>query len=175
MPLPGVVVQLDGMGDLDVTGFSGPFGDALKRRVDRFNRLAKNERIEEVIYGMIRYGPYAMFALLPAFALILKLAYLGRRKRHPTRPRTYAAHLVFAAHDHSFLFLLVTFCALVPWGAARALALVWALFYSLKAMKVVYGGPWIGVLTRALVLAVAYLVLFALATVALVLPAVMLR
>jgi hypothetical protein len=175
MPLPGVVVQFDRKGDLDVTGFSGPFGDALKRRIDRFNRLSRSERVEEVVYGMIRYGPYAMFALLPAFALLLKLVYLGGRARYPARPRTYAAHLVFAAHNHAFFFVLVTFGALVSSGWLRALAALWAVVYGLRSMKVVYGGRWLGVIARAVLLALAYLVLFALATAALILPAVMLR
>ena len=31
--------------------------------------------------------------------------YLGRRRRLPDRPRLYSEHIVFAAHNHAFLFL----------------------------------------------------------------------
>ena len=51
---------------------------------------------------MLRYGPYAMFALLPAFGFLLKLLYLGRARRYPLRPKLYGEHMVFAAHNHAF-------------------------------------------------------------------------
>ena len=77
--------------------------------------------------------------LLPAFALILKLLYLGRRRRHPTRPRRYAEHLVFAAHDLSFLFLIIMIGVLVPWAWLESVLGVWVVAYGLWAMKSVYG------------------------------------
>ena len=46
-----------------------------------------------------------MAQLLPAFAVLLKVLYLGRRRRYPARPRLYGEHLVFAAHNHAFLFV----------------------------------------------------------------------
>ena len=51
---------------------------------------SRSRKVEQMLAGALRYGPYAMFALLPAFALLLKLVYAGRRKRHPRRPRLYA-------------------------------------------------------------------------------------
>ena len=38
-----------------------------------------------------------MFALLPVFAGLLKVAYFGRSRPYPSRPRRYDEHLVFAA------------------------------------------------------------------------------
>ena len=69
--------------------------------------------------GTLLYAPYAMFVLLPAFALLLKLVYLGRRRKHPQRPRLFSEHLVQAAHDHAFVFPPETAMLLVP---SRALA-----------------------------------------------------
>jgi hypothetical protein len=116
-----------------------------------------------------------MFVLLPAFALLLQVVYAGPRSRYPERPRRYAEHLVFAAHNHAFLALIIGAAAVVAQGAVNALAAAWALAYFLRSMKVVYGGRWIGVLARAWLVAVAYVVLFAFATVGLVLAAVMIR
>ena len=148
---------------------------ALQKRWNRFNSLSKREKAEQLREGMLRYAPYAMFVLLPAFALLLKLVYLGRRRRHPGRPRLFGEHLVFAAYDHAFVFVAATAMLLVP---ARALATAigfWIAFYLLWSMRAVYGGSWIGVFSRAFVLSIAYWVLVALATAGLVVVAILLR
>lgn len=75
----------------------------------------------------------AMFVLVPAFALWLKLAYLNRRLR-------YTEHLVFALHLHAFWFLLLA-VALTGVGWLMFAALLAAPAYALAAMKRVYGGP----------------------------------
>ena len=74
----------------------------------------------------------AMFVLLPAFALWLKLAYLNRRMR-------YTEHLVFALHVHAFWFaaLLLT---LPGWWPLTTLAVLGVPAYTLLAMKRVYRG-----------------------------------
>jgi len=74
----------------------------------------------------------AMFVLLPAFALWLKLAYRNRRLR-------YTEHLVFALHVHAFWFVALLF-TLPSWGLLTALALLTVPVYTLMAMKRVYGG-----------------------------------
>ena len=48
---------------------------SLQKRWDRFNRLPRSEKKAQIAEGMLRYAPYAMFALLPAFALLLKLVW----------------------------------------------------------------------------------------------------
>jgi len=116
-----------------------------------------------------------MVVLLPVLALLLKLLYLGRRERHPLRPRRYAGHLVFAAHDLAFLFVVMIIAALVPSSAVRMALGAWVIAYGLWAMKVVYGGSWVGVLARAWFLGVSYVVLFALTTAALLVTAIVLR
>ena len=171
----GVTVDVSDTGDVRVRGIPGRLGRLIEERVAHFNRLEPAERIEQLLTGMIRYGPYAMFLLLPVFALLLKLAYLGRAKRYPHRPRVYAAHLVFAAHYHALLFLMVTLAALVPWTPLRVLAGAWSLAWLPLAMKRVYGGSWIGVHFRAILVWGIYFVLEFLGIVALVLAAVTLR
>jgi hypothetical protein len=148
---------------------------ALRARIERFKRLTSKEREAQIAEGIFRYGPYAMFVLLPAFALLLKLVYLGRRRKHPARPRLYAEHIVFAAHNHAFLFLAIVAANLVSAGPLRAAVIVWMPVYLLWSMRVVYGGSWAGIVARSAAIAIVYTVLFALVTAGLVIVAVLLR
>lgn len=102
----------------------------------------------------------AMFLLLPLFALLHKLLYLGRGMR-------YTEHLVYALHVHTFWFFGIAL-ALLPWSwVAPAMATVVPV-YTLLAAKRVYGGGWFGTLFRAACIALLYLIVlsFALAIVA---------
>jgi hypothetical protein len=134
---------------LRVNVAGGGWFDPLRRRAEVFNRLPPQEKADQIFAGMLRYGPYAMFVLLPLFALLAKLVYLGRARRYPARPRRYAAHLVFGAHNDAFLFLVVALIALLPVALLRGALVVWAMVYLLWSMKTVYGGRWSGVLARA--------------------------
>jgi Protein of unknown function (DUF3667) len=99
-------------------------------------------------------GP-AMFFMLPVFALLMKLLY-WRRRLH------YTEHLVFALHLHAFWFvalaLAAPFSPLPAWVALLAVPI-----YGLMAMRRVYGGGWWGLLTRASVASVLYLLALLLA------------
>jgi hypothetical protein len=172
--LPGLSVDIDETGNVNVHG-GGALGAELKRRLDRFNALSRQEKTEQTFFGVMRYGPYAMFVMLPAFALLLRILYAGRSVRHPTRPRRYAEHLVFAAHDHAFFAAALTLAVVIPSGLVRGALAAWALVYVVRALKTVYGGRWIGALVRAWVIAVAYAVLVPFVIIGLVLAAVVLR
>jgi hypothetical protein len=124
---------------------------------------------------MLRYGPYAMIALLPLFALLMKIVYLGRARRYPDRPRRYAAHLVFGAHNHAFLFLVVALYVLLPKGPARDIVALWAIVYLLLSMRAVYGGRWSGVVVRASIIFLVYSVFFGLVVAGLVVAAILIR
>lgn len=82
---------------------------------------------------------------------------------------------MFGAHNHAFLFLAATALALVDFGPLRATLLAWMAIYALVSMKVVYGGGWPGIVLRAIVLMIAYMLFFALAVAALLVAAVTLR
>jgi len=150
-----------------------PLPEQLQKRLDRFNKLPRQEKAEQIFQGAIRYGPYALFALLPAFAGLLQIVYFGRRRRYPLRPRRYAEHLVFGAHNHAFLWLALMLFT-VPLGPMRAALAVWIVVYFLWSMKVVYGGAWTGIGVRALVITIAYVALFALVVAGLLIAAVLL-
>ena len=171
--LPSLTFDRDA--NLVVAGPPGLVTEALRKRVARFNALPRQDKIEQVTFGFLRYGPYAMIVLLPAFALLLKLLYAGRARRYPQRPRRYAEHLVFAAHDLSFLFLVLIVAVAIPWTPVRVVLTLWVIAYSLLAMKAVYGGRWSGVLLRAWVLGVSYVILLAFVTAGLLVAAVVVR
>jgi hypothetical protein len=149
--------------------------DPLRRRAEAFNALPTRQKAEQLFAGVLRYGPYAMVALLPAFALLMKLAYVGRLRRYPLRPRPYAAHLVFGAHSHAFLFLIGVLMMLVRVEILRSALGIWAVIYLLWSMKTVYGGRWSGVLGRAVVIFLAYAVCYGFAVAGLIIAAILLR
>jgi hypothetical protein len=147
----------------------------LKKRVEHFNQLSRPQKAEQILFGALRFGPYAMFVLLPAFAALLKVVYLGRRRKRPLRPRLYGEHLVFAAHDHTFLFIAVALMVALPSEAARQVIGAWIVFYFAWSMHAVYGGSWLGIAVRGFILFIVYSVLFGLVTAGLVVAAVLMR
>jgi hypothetical protein len=147
----------------------------LRERLARFNKLPREDKSEQVWAGMLRYGPYALVALLPLFAGLMQLVYAGRAGRYPGRPRRYAAHLVFSAHNHAFVCLALMVHELAHFATLEGIVSAWIGVYFIRSMKTVYGGRWSGVLLRALVVGGVYLVLFSVAIVALALAAIALR
>lgn len=95
---------------------------------------------------LARWGT-AMFLLVPIFAALLKLAYLGRGLR-------YTEHLVFALHVHSFWFLALAL-TLVP-VPGIGLAYLAMPVYALLAARRVYGGGWFANTGRMAALAMMY-------------------
>jgi len=96
----------------------------------------------------------AMFVLVPIFAALYKLLYLGSGLR-------YTEHLVFALHEHSFWFGAIAF-TLLPLPGAK-LALLTMPVHALLAARRVYGGGWAGTALRALAVAILYGLAIALA------------
>jgi hypothetical protein len=173
--VPGFTIHVDRDFNLDVPGANQPWMLELKKRFEHFNQLNRQEKSEQVFLGVVRYGPYALFVLMPAFALLQMIAYFGRGRRYPDRPNRYAEHLVFAAHTHAFLFLIATLALAIPSQPVRVALGIWCLMYGMWATKKVYRGGWIGLFTRSFVVGTGYLVLFALVVAALLLVAILVR
>ncbi|MDQ3270239.1 MAG: DUF3667 domain-containing protein [Pseudomonadota bacterium] len=112
-------------------------------------RLERDEDLRrQVLLGSV---PTALFVLMPVFALLLKIGYLGSR-------RLYLEHLVVALYSHAFLllallgiFLLLGLQQALAWspqGAGRLFgwlegALWWAMpLYLLIMQKRVYNQGW---------------------------------
>ncbi len=101
------------------------------RQEDRLNRMETRQVGRELLAGLARNVPRAVFLLLPIFALILKLLYLRQK-------RLYVGHFVFALHVHAFAFLLFTLALIMNNSLFRALLALWLLVYLFWAMKRVY-------------------------------------
>jgi Protein of unknown function (DUF3667) len=89
------------------------------------------------VLGMLRDGaianiPYAMFMLLPLFALLTKLLYINRGYY-------YGEHVVYALHIHAFTFFMMLLSALLP-SWLMAAALIAAAIYYLVALQRFFGG-----------------------------------
>ncbi len=147
----------------------------LKKRWDHFKKLSKEEKAERLYAGLLRYGPYAMAAMLPAFALLLQIAYLGRSRRYPGRPQRYAEHLVYSAHMHAFAAVTLLVMLVAPFTVVRWAMALWIVYYVMRARQVVYRGRWWAGLLRALLVAAAYFVILAVALLGLIAITIMMR
>ncbi len=118
--------------------------------------------------------PMTMFVLLPLAALLFKFWYLFARKY-------YIEHLIFALHNHSFLFVIFLLSmllnALAGWlepGEEGPVSTTifwinttiytWIPVYFLLSMKRVYQQSWAMTLAKYVVIGLSYIILLSLAT-----------
>jgi hypothetical protein len=121
-----------------------------KRGRERFTLDAQGLEREarQVPERFVRHWGSAMFALLPIYALLLKLVYRSRRMR-------WSEHLVFALHLHAFIFAMVIVqTASIEW--VRGLAFLAMPVYSVIALQKVYGGRWWATTLRVTTLGFLY-------------------
>lgn len=116
--------------------------------------------------------PTTLFVLVPIFALMLKLAYMFKR-------RLYMEHLIVALHSHAFLclsvMLILLVLALEQWLAPQSPALqtlfdwtegllsAWIPVYLLLMQKRVYEQGWPMTLLKYLALGLCYMILLSFA------------
>ena len=104
-------------------------------------RHDKQTFAQSVFEGLIEALPKMMFALLPVFALLLKITYWRRR-------RLYIEHLIFALHSHAFAFTLLTLAVLASTHWPGHGDATWGAFFLLlsgylyAAMRRVYKQGW---------------------------------
>jgi hypothetical protein len=118
--------------------------------------------------------PATMFVLLPLVALLLKFWYLFAR-------RYYVEHLVYALHNHAFIFVVFILVLLTgefaewrePGGSgavttgvewASGLMLTWIPVYMLVSLKKVYRQGWWLTLAKYFAIGLTYLVLLGFVT-----------
>ena len=116
--------------------------------------------------------PATMFVLLPLVALLFKFWYLFARKY-------YIEHLIFALHNHSFMFVALLISVLAsalagwaePAGKGRITDVVewinfaiwvWVPVYLLVSLKRVYRQGWTMTVAKYCVLGISYVVLLGL-------------
>jgi hypothetical protein len=117
-----------------------------------FDALTSDDKMHQVKGAFYGYAPYAIFALMPVFALYLKLLYLRSRRR-------YGEHLLFALHTNAFAFVMLSLLWAMPGFipfASGALWL-WLVFYLPTAMRRVYGGSRLATFGRWCVLMLLHL------------------
>ncbi|EIM03759.1 DUF3667 domain-containing protein [Rhodanobacter denitrificans] len=112
---------------------------------------ASAEAKQRMINGVFGALPPTMFVLIPAFAILLKLFYVFRR-------RLYMEHLIVALHSHAFMFLSLLLITLVgmlstwlrphaAWtgyalGWLQAALILWIPAYLLIMQKRIYRQGW---------------------------------
>jgi hypothetical protein len=143
---PGEIAE----GTVDLRKSIGSVNAHWGEQADRFARMSPAERDKVMRTAFSSYVPYAVFLMMPLFALYLKVLYLGSGRR-------YGEHLLFALHVNAFAFLALTLLMVVPdiVGIVSFVLWAWLLLYTPVAMRRVYGGS-------RLVTGVRWLVLMAL-------------
>lgn len=118
--------------------------------------------------------PATMFILLPIVALLLKFWYLFSKKY-------YVEHLIFALHNHSFIFVILLIVMLTNtyagwrdpgeiggWTTAanviNAALAIWVPVYMLVSLKRVYQQGWLLTVLKFSCIGISYVTLLLLAT-----------
>ena len=159
------------------TWFPGFVDRWLNGQVARGNANVKRLKQDPSAFkdAVLAAVPTTLFVLVPVFALMLKLAYVFRR-------RLYMEHVVVALHSHAFLCLALLLVLLVsalegwlaPAGGALAtlfgwiegLLIAWMPVYLLLMQKRVYAQGWPMTLLKYAVLGTCYSILLGFAVVA---------
>lgn len=142
------------------------FNKRVGRACENLREADRNgERLFQQFLGAV---PTALFLLMPVFALLLKLCFLGSG-------RSYLEHLVVALYSHCFLLLMLLTLFLLAgagnagaagWATGIGYAAVWVFMpiYLWLMQRRVYGGGWWINALRYTVIGWTYVVLVSLAT-----------
>lgn len=146
--------------------------DEIEKSPAKGRQIEQNpDIIKDKVFDVL---PAAMFVLLPLVALLFKFWYLFARKY-------YIEHLIFALHNHSFLFVVLLISLLAgalaewvePGGTGRVTGAVkwlniaigsWVPVYLLVSLKRVYRQGWFMTLSKFGLIGVSYLLLLSLTT-----------
>jgi len=123
-----------------------------------------------LIDAFFSVAPYAMFVLLPIFALLLKLLYFSQK-------RLYAEHLLIAVQSHSFIFLNIIGMLVVSWVIQISsndkiltimlwlwtLMAVWVPIYLFWMQRKVYRERWIWTTLKFVSAGISYVMLLGMA------------
>lgn len=153
--------------DMGLPEWLKPLGKRYYKAIKHLNDNPR-EASQQLLPAVLGKLPYAVFMLVPLFALNTRVLY--RR-----RSRGYAEHFLFALHLHAFVFL--TFLVghwLEPDTLAPVLFWSWLIYLSLSLRRF-FGGRWWVQSVRAMLLLALHAVLltFALAlTLLIALPSI---
>jgi len=128
----------------------------LRRQWHALNQLPPDEQVKVFKNGMNHYAPYAIFCLMPVFALLLKVLYLGSGRR-------FGEHMLFALHTNAFAFLMFSVILLAQFGLLQFVLWCWLIGYLPWAMRRVYHSSRLGTFLRWSVLMLFYAISLGLA------------
>lgn len=137
------------------------FGKNLAGKIVKFSKLPTEEKFDAFKAAFFAFAPYAIFAMMPVFALYLKLLYWRTG-------RPYGEHLLFALHTNAFAFLMLILMIVLPANIPylRPALGFWLAFYLPTAMRRVYGGSRTATALRWIVLMALHLLGMAIAVLA---------
>ena len=129
------LIQLDVGDDKQIERWAAAIHPSLGNKVRHFNTLSMETQGVALQRAFFAYAPYAIFLLMPLFAGLLKLLYLGSGRR-------YGEHLLFALHTNAFAFLMLGLILILPDGIPLlgTALMLWLAVYLPTAMRQVYGG-----------------------------------
>ncbi len=131
--------------------------DRIRKQAEKAGQILKEDS-GKMINAVIDAAPPIVFLILPLFALLLKVAYFRSG-------RFYAEHLVFAVHNHSFLYVVLLLDSIViaseasfptVAGVIRGGIRLWIPFYMYLSLRHVYRQGYVTTLLKFMVLAVCY-------------------
>ena len=125
-------------------GASPPLRRLLEQRI---RKHAENPA--GFVQGLFATAPKAMFFLLPAYALLLKILYVRSR-------RLYVEHLVYALHNHTFFFGALAAAMLLDRSVVTGLLLSATVVYEFIALRAVYRQGTVKTLFKQFLLFSAY-------------------
>jgi hypothetical protein len=161
--------------EIEPSGPSGTTGEGdISTQSSGFSRIMESagQKISEnprlMLEGLVDAMPFAIFLLLPVFALLLKGFYF-RRGIH------YLTHLVFSLNLHAFFFLfasiLMLLNAVLPdwtWSILNIAANIYFCVYFFLALKTVYGQSILKTTLKWFLVGVSYSIVLATSTAGLV-------
>lgn len=152
-PQPALVQATPGKGAMSAeTRAVLEFSPALGAKMQAFQAKSEAQQTQELQKAFFSYVPYAMFLLMPLFALYLKLLYLGSG-------RHYGEHMLFALHSNAFAFAMFGLLILISpldIGLLTFACVIYLLAYLPRAMRRVYGGSWLSTFLRWQVLSLMH-------------------
>lgn len=144
----------------------------IEKSPEKGRQIEENpDLIKDKVFDVL---PVTMFVLLPIVALIFKFWYLFAKKY-------YVEHLIFALHNHAFLFVVLLILLLGNTYAGwqdpeetgmittamnwlEVVILIWIPVYLLVSLKRVYRQGWLLTIGKYSVIGISYVILLALAT-----------
>lgn len=125
--------------------------DTLRHKWAALNNMSTEQQKAALQAGFYHYAPYAIFCLMPVFALYLKILYLGSGRR-------FGEHVLFALHTNAFAFLIFSLMLVIRVGLIDFVLWCWLLGYLPWAMRRVYHSSRAGTLLRWSVLMFFYMI-----------------